>query len=418
MAMTITEKILANGSGKKEVHAGETVTSKLDYVLVNDVTGPLAVQEFEKLGVPLFDKNKAVIVLDHFTPCKDIKSAQNCKILRTFAKKNNVKYFYEGGEVGIEHELLPEQGIARPGLVIVGADSHTCTYGGLGAFSTGIGSTEAAAAWATGELWFRVPETLKFDVSGKLHNMVFSKDVILYIIGKIGVDGALYKAMEFGGEAISALSVGQRLTITNMAVEAGAKNGIIEPDAKTEIYTKERSSEPYKIFKSDKDANYEKVFEIDAAKIEPQVAMPHLPSIAKPVREVAGIELDQVLIGSCTNGRFEDLQVAAKILKGKKVAKGLRVIITPATPRVWGEALSAGLTDIFLKAGCVISPPTCGACLGGHMGILAEGERCLATTNRNFVGRMGHPKSEVYLASPATCAASALTGKIRDPREV
>jgi len=418
MAMTITEKILANSSGKKEVRAGETITGKLDYVLVNDVTGPLAVQEFEKLGVPLSDKDKVVIVLDHFTPCKDIKSAQNCKIMRQFAKKNNVKYFYEGGDVGIEHELLPEQGIARPGLVIVGADSHTCTYGGLGAFSTGIGSTEAAAAWATGELWFRVPETIKFDVSGKLHNRVYSKDIILYIIGKIGVDGALYKAMEFAGEAISALSVGQRLTITNMAVEAGAKNGIIEPDSKVEQYIKERSSLPYKIFKSDKDAQYEKVLAINAGDIEPQVAVPHLPSNSKNVSEVAGLELDQVLIGSCTNGRIEDLEIAAAIMKGKKVAKGLRVIITPATPKVYGQALEKGLLDIFLKSGCVISPPTCGACLGGHMGILAEGERCLATTNRNFVGRMGHPKSEVYLASPATCAASALTGKIRDPREV
>ncbi len=417
MGKTITEKILGKAAGK-EAGAGEVVTGKIDYALGNDVTAPLAIQKFDEIGAPLSDPDKVVLVLDHFTPCKDIKSAENCRIIREFAKKHGIKHFYDGSEAGVEHELLPEKGIARPGLTIVGADSHTCTYGGLGAFSTGVGSTELAAAWATGELWFRVPESLLFNVSGELGKEVYSKDVILYIIGKIGVDGALYKAMEFGGEVIEKLPVGQRLTITNMAVEAGAKNGIMRPDAKTEQYVKKRTSEQYEMFASDEDAEYEEKFEIEGGEIEPQVAVPHLPENSKPVSEVAGTEIQQCVIGSCTNGRIGDLEIAARMMKGKKVSKDVRTLIIPATPLVYEQALDRGYMKIFQDAGCIISPPTCGPCLGGHMGVLAAGEAAIASTNRNFVGRMGHPKSKVFLASPATCAASAIKGKISDPREI
>ncbi|MBI5159295.1 3-isopropylmalate dehydratase large subunit [Candidatus Micrarchaeota archaeon] len=417
MGLTITEKIFSS-SVEKEVHAGEMVTSKIDYSLVNDITGPLAVMEFEKIAKKVWDSNKVVIVLDHFTPNKDIKSAGNCKMLREFARKQGIKHFYEGGNVGIEHELLPEKGIARPGLVMVGADSHTCTYGGLGAFSTGIGSTETAAVWATGELWFRVPETFRFKVHGTLRKWVTGKDVILKIIGEIGVDGALYKAMEFAGDAVKEMTLAQRLTMCNMAVEAGAKSGIVEPDYKTLLYVKQHSTLPYKIFKSDPDAVYEKEFEFDGRQIESMVAAPHLPSNVKPASSFSDVEVDQVVIGSCTNGRYEDLEVAAEILKGRKVAGGVRMIVVPATPSIYKQAMTEGLLKIFMDAGGIISPPTCGPCLGGHMGILAEGETCIATTNRNFVGRMGHSRSKVYLASPATAAASAVKGKITDPRNI
>lgn len=417
MGLTITEKIFSSAV-EKEVHAGEIITSKIDYSLVNDITGPLAIMEFEKIAKKVWDANKVVIVLDHFTPNKDIKSAGNSKMLREFARKQGIKYFFEGGNVGIEHELLPEKGIARPGLVIVGADSHTCTYGGLGAFSTGIGSTETAAVWATGELWFRVPETYRFKVHGTLRKWVTGKDVILKIIGEIGVDGALYKAMEFAGDAVKEMTLAQRLTMCNMAVEAGAKSGIVEPDYKTLLYVKQHSSLPYKIFKSDLDAVYEKEFEFDGREIEPMVAAPHLPSNVKPASSFSDVEVDQVVIGSCTNGRYEDLEVAAEILKGRKIAGGVRLIVIPATPSIFKQAMTEGLLKIFMDAGGIISPPTCGPCLGGHMGVLAEGETCIATTNRNFVGRMGHSRSKVYLASPATAAASAVKGKITDPRNL
>ncbi len=417
MGLTITEQIFSSAA-EKQVHAGEMITCKIDYSLVNDITGPLAVMEFEKIAKKVWDANKVVIVLDHFTPNKDIKSANNCKMLREFARKQGIKHFYEGGNVGIEHELLPEKGIARPGLVIVGADSHTCTYGALGAFSTGIGSTETAAVWAAGELWFRVPETYRFKVHGTMRKWVTGKDVILKIIGEIGVDGALYKAMEFSGEAVKEMTVAQRLTMCNMAVEAGAKSGIVEPDYKTLLYVKQHTNLPYKIFKSDADAVYEKEFEFDARQLEPMVAAPHLPSNVKPASSFSDVEVDQVVIGSCTNGRYEDLEVAAEILKGRRVASGVRLIVIPATPNIYKQALTEGLLKIFLDAGGIVSPPTCGPCLGGHMGILAEGETCIATTNRNFVGRMGHSKSKVYLASPATAAASAVKGKITDPRNI
>lgn len=417
MGLTITEKIFSSAA-EREVHAGEMISCKVDYSLINDVTGPLAVMEFEKLAKRVWDPGKVVIVLDHFTPNKDIKAAGNCKMLREFARKQGIKHFYDGGNVGIEHELLPEKGIARPGLIIVGADSHTCTYGALGAFSTGIGSTETAAVWATGELWFRVPETYRFKVHGNLRKWVTGKDVILKIIGEIGVDGALYKAMEFAGDAVKEMTVAQRLTMCNMAVEAGAKSGIIEPDYKTLLYVKQHSSLPYKIFKSDADAAYEKEFEFDGRQFEPMVAAPHLPSNVKPASSFSDVEVDQVVIGSCTNGRYEDLEVAASILKGRKIAGGVRLIVIPATPLIYRQAMNEGLLKIFLDAGGIVSPPTCGPCLGGHMGVLAEGETCIATTNRNFVGRMGHPKSRVYLASPATAAASAIKGKITDPRNL
>ncbi|MFH1285483.1 MAG: 3-isopropylmalate dehydratase large subunit [Candidatus Micrarchaeota archaeon] len=416
MGKTITEKILGEHAGKS-VSAGEVITAKVDYALANDITAPIAIQEFEKLGVKPKKPESIVLVLDHFTPNKDIKSAENCKFIREFAKKYGIKHFYEGGEAGIEHELLPEKGIARPGLVIVGADSHTCTYGGIGAFSTGMGSTDIAAAWASGEIWFRVPETQLFKISGKLGKFVSGKDVILFTIGKIGVDGALYKAMEFTGSAVSAMEIADRLTICNMAIEAGAKSGIIAPDEKTKRYVEERTRESFKIFSSDANANYEEKFEWDSKEIEPMVAAPFLPSNVKPASEFSNVSIDQVVIGSCTNGRIEDLRIAASFLKGKKVARGVRVIVIPATPKIYSQALKEGLLEIFISAGAIISPPTCGPCLGGHMGILAEGEVCISTTNRNFVGRMGHPKSKVYLASPATAAASSLVGRIVDPRK-
>ncbi|MBI5643801.1 MAG: 3-isopropylmalate dehydratase large subunit [Deltaproteobacteria bacterium] len=417
--MTITEKILARHAGVKEVTPGDLINAKVDIALGNDITAPIAIKEFKRIGAKkVFNKNKVVLVPDHFTPNKDIKSAEQCKILRDFAKEHKLTHYYEGGEVGVEHALLPEQGVVVPGDLVIGADSHTCTYGALGAFSTGVGSTDLAAAMITGELWFKVPETIRFNFKGKLRKWVSGKDLILHIIGDIGVDGALYKAMEFTGKTIESLSMDSRMSMCNMAIEAGAKSGIITPDAITEAYVAKRAERPYKFYSSDEGAVYSEVREYDCATIEPKVACPHLPENTKNVSELKNIPIDQVVIGSCTNGRIEDLMVAAKLLKGKKVAKYLRLIVIPATPQIYNEAMHRGLFDIFLKAGAVISPPTCGPCLGGHMGILAAGERALATTNRNFVGRMGDVKSEVYLANPAVAAATAIKGRIAHPDEV
>ncbi len=418
MGMTITEKILAAHAGKERVEPGELIEAKVDLVLGNDITAPIAIKEFEELGInKVFDNEKIALIPDHFTPNKDIKSAEQVKILREFAKKYNIVHFYDVGRVGVEHALLPELGLVRPGMCIIGADSHTCTYGAFGAFSTGVGSTDMAAAMATGKTWFKVPESIKFVVYGKLQPYVSAKDIILHIIGSIGVDGALYKSMEFAGDTITELSMEGRMTMANMAIEAGAKNGIFAPDGKTVEYIKSRTGLPYTLYYSDDDAQYTDVKEYDASKIEPTVSFPHLPENTKPARE-AGIQIDQVVIGSCTNGRIEDLRVAAKILKGHKVHKDVRLLIIPATQEVYRKALEEGLIDIFIQAEAAVSAPTCGPCLGGHMGILAEGERCVATTNRNFVGRMGHPKSEVYLASPAVAAASAILGRIAHPDEL
>lgn len=417
--MTITEKILARHAGAKQVAPGELINAKVDIALGNDITAPIAISEFRRAGAKkVFNRNKVVLVPDHFTPNKDIKSATQCKVLREFAKEQKITHYYEGGEVGVEHALLPEKGVVVPGDLVIGADSHTCTYGALGAFSTGVGSTDLAAAMITGELWFKVPESMRFFFRGKLKKWVSGKDLILKIIGDIGVDGALYMAMEFTGKPIEALSMDSRMAMCNMAIEAGAKSGIIAPDAVTETYVKKRAERPYKFYSSDKDAVYAIEKEYDCSKIEPQVACPHLPENTKNVSELKNVTIDQVVIGSCTNGRLEDLEVAAKILKGKKAARYVRLIVIPATPFIYNEAMKRGYFDIFLKAGAVISPPTCGPCLGGHMGILAAGERAVATTNRNFVGRMGDVKSEVFLANPAVAAASAVKGRIAHPDEV
>jgi 3-isopropylmalate/(R)-2-methylmalate dehydratase large subunit len=419
MGMTITEKILADHAGIKEVEPGQLINCKLDMVLGNDITAPVAIKEFEKLGIEkVFDKEKISLVPDHFTPNKDIKSAEQAKMLREFAKQHDITHYFELGQMGVEHCLLPEQGIVVPGDVIIGADSHTCTYGALGAFATGVGSTDMAAGMATGEAWFKVPESIKFIYKGQLNPYVGGKDLILYTIGQIGVDGARYMAMEFTGEVIDNLSMDNRFTMCNMAIEAGGKNGIIAYDKITEAYVTGRGKRPSKTYYSDVDAKYHQVFEYDCSKIEPQVAFPHLPENTKGISEVGNVEIDQVVIGSCTNGRMEDLRLAASILKGHKVHKGLRLIVIPGTQTIYRQAMKEGLFDIFLDAGAAISTPTCGPCLGGHMGILARGERSLATTNRNFVGRMGHPESEVYLSNPAVAAASAITGKISAPEEV
>ncbi|MFP3159050.1 MAG: 3-isopropylmalate dehydratase large subunit [Hydrogenobaculum sp.] len=418
MGHTITEKIIADHAGKKEVFPGELVTAKIDLAMANDVTAPLSIKTLEKYGIEkVFDKDKIALVLSHFVPAKDIKSAEQAKIVRDFAKKHNIKWFFGEGE-GIEHTLLPENGIVVPGDLVVGADSHTCTYGGIGAFSTGVGSTDLAYAIATGEIWLKVPESMKFIFYGKLNKWVSGKDLILYTIGQIGVDGALYRAMEFDGEAIRSLDISQRLTIANMAIEAGGKSGIISPDEKTIEYVEKRAKKPYKIYQSDKDAHYVEVYEWDAYSIEPMVAWPYLPSNVHPVSESTHITIDQAFIGSCTNGRIEDLRIAASILKGKKVHPYTRCIVIPASKNVYLQALHEGLIDIFIEAGCVVSTSTCGPCLGGHMGILAKGERCISTSNRNFPGRMGHPQSEAYLASPAVVAASAVLGRIAHPEEV
>lgn len=417
--MTVTEKILAKHAGVKEVSPGELINAKVDIALGNDITAPIAINEFRKAGAKkVWNRNRIVLVPDHFTPNKDIKSANQCKILRDFAREQKITHYYEGGEVGVEHALLPEKGVVVPGDVVIGADSHTCTYGALGAFATGVGSTDLAAAMITGEVWFRVPESIKFVFKGRLRKWVSGKDLILHLIGDIGVDGALYKAMEFTGAPIRKLSMDSRMAMCNMAIEAGGKSGIIPPDEVTEEYVKARAERKYKFYSSDTDAEYSEVREYDCAEIEPKVALPHLPENTKNVSEVSNIAVDQVVIGSCTNGRMEDMEVAARILKGKKANPNLRLIIIPATPHIYKESMDRGWFDIFMEAGAIISPPTCGPCLGGHMGILAEGERALATTNRNFVGRMGDVKSEVYLSSPAVAAATAIKGRIAHPDEV
>lgn len=418
--MTMSQKILAYHAGKEYVEAGDLIFANVDLVLGNDVTTPVAIKEFNKIGVDkVFDKQKIAIVPDHFTPNKDIKSAQQCKLVREFAKKYDIENYFEVGEMGIEHALLPEKGLVVPGDLVIGADSHTCTYGALGSFSTGIGSTDMACAMATGKCWFKVPEAIKFVLYGKKTGWASGKDIILHIIGMIGVDGALYKSMEYTGEGLKSLTMDDRFTIANMAIEAGAKNGIFEVDEKTIEYVQKHSKKPYKIFKADNDAQYSQIYEIDISKIRPTVAFPHLPENTKTIDEISEkVHIDQVVIGSCTNGRIEDLRIAAKILKGRKVKKGLRCIIFPATQNIYKQALKEGLIEVFIDAGCVVSTPTCGPCLGGHMGILAEGERALATTNRNFVGRMGHPNSEVYLSSPAIAAASAILGYIASPEEL
>lgn len=416
MAMTMTQKILAAHAGLSEVKPGQLIEAKLDLVLGNDITSPVAIREFKKFGCDcVFDCDKVALVPDHFTPNKDIKAAEQCKTVREFANKMNITNYFEVGEVGIEHALLPEKGLVVAGDAVIGADSHTCTYGALGAFSTGVGSTDMAAAMATGKAWFKVPAALKFNLYGKKKGYVSGKDVILHIIGMIGVDGALYKSMEFTGEGLADLTMDDRLCMANMAIEAGGKNGIFEVDDKTVEYIKEHSTKPYKIYKADPDAEYEATYDIDLSKIRPTVAFPHLPSNTRTIDEVGDVAIDQVVIGSCTNGRIEDLRVAASILKNRHVKKGVRCIVIPGTQKIYLQAIHEGLVDIFINAGAIFSMPTCGPCLGGHMGILAKGERAVSTTNRNFVGRMGHPESEVYLASPAVAAASAVTGKIQNP---
>lgn len=418
--MTMTQKILAKSAGLEYVESGQLITVNLDLVLGNDVTTPVALDAFNKLdNAKVFDKNKIAIVPDHFTPNKDIKSAEHCKCVRKFSRENEIKNYFEVGQMGIEHCLIPEKGLAIPGDVIIGADSHTCTYGALGAFSTGVGSTDMAIGMATGKAWFKVPEAIKFVLKGKLPKWVSGKDLILHIIGKIGVDGALYKSMEFTGEGVSELSMDDRFTIANMAIEAGAKNGIFPVDNKTLEYIKDRTYREPRVFTADDDAIYSEVIEIDLSELKPTVAFPHLPENTKTIDEIdEEVKIDQVVIGSCTNGRIDDLRIAAKILEGKKICKDIRTIIIPGTQDVYLQAIEEGLAKIFVEAGAVLSTPTCGPCLGGHMGILAEGERALSTTNRNFVGRMGSPKSEVYLCSPAVAAASAITGRITSPEEV
>ncbi|WP_265445775.1 3-isopropylmalate dehydratase large subunit [Acetivibrio straminisolvens] len=419
MGMTMTQKILADHAGLDKVSAGQLIKAKLDMVLGNDITTPVAVNEFKKIGVDrVFDVNKIAIVPDHFTPNKDIKSAEQVKYIREFAKEMGIVNFFEVGQMGVEHALLPEKGLVVPGDVVIGADSHTCTYGALGAFSTGIGSTDMAAGMATGEAWFKVPEAMKFVLKGKPGKWVGGKDVILHIIGMIGVDGALYRSMEFTGDGVAHLSMDDRFAMANMAIEAGGKNGIFEVDEKTIEYVKEHSTKPYKVYKADDDAEYVATYEIDLSQVKPTVAFPHLPSNTRTIDNVGNIKIDQVVIGSCTNGRIEDLRVAAEVLKGRKVHKDVRCIIIPATQKIWKQAMSEGLFDIFIDAGAAVSTPTCGPCLGGHMGILAKGERAVATTNRNFVGRMGHPESEIYLAGPAIAAASAVLGRIGSPDEI
>ena len=416
MGMTMTQKILAAHAGLDHVTAGQLINARLDMVLANDITGPVSINEFDKAGFDsVFDRSRVSLVMDHFTPNKDIKSAEQCKKCRTFARRFDLENFYDVGEMGIEHALLPEKGLVCAGEAIIGADSHTCTYGALGAFSTGVGSTDLAAGMATGEAWFKVPPAIRFNLTGQLSEFVSGKDVILHIIGLIGVDGALYKSMEFTGPGVASLSMEDRLCICNMAIEAGGKNGIFPVDDITKEYMKDRVSRPYTVYEADADAEYEQTYEINLSEIRPTVSFPHLPENTRTIDEVGDIPIDQVVIGSCTNGRLSDMKAAAEILKGRHVAKGVRAIIIPATQQVYKDSIHAGYIDIFLDAGCIVSTPTCGPCLGGHMGILAAGERCVATTNRNFVGRMGDTTSEVYLASPAVAAASAVAGKISGP---
>lgn len=413
MGMTMSQKILAKHAGLPEVREGQLIRAKLDMVLANDITGPVAINEFNKAGFGgVFDKCKVSLVMDHFAPNKDIKAATQCKQCRDFAGKYGIVNFYDAGDMGVEHALLPEKGLIAPGELCIGADSHTCTYGALGAFSTGVGSTDMAAGMATGEAWFKVPAAIRFNLKGKLNKYVTGKDVILHIIGMIGVDGALYKSMEFGGEGLSNLTVEDRLCMANMAIEAGAKNGIFEVDRQTVDFVKERTDREFEVFKADDDAVYSQVIDIDLSKIEQTVAFPHLPENTKTEKDWGEVKIDQAVIGSCTNGRISDMRQAAEVLKGKHVAKGVRCIVIPATQKIYLQCMQEGLAEIFINAGCVFSTPTCGPCLGGHMGILAAGERAVSTTNRNFVGRMGHVDSEVYLASPYVAAASAIEGKI------
>ncbi len=416
--MTLAEKILAAHTGRKKVSPGEFINVRVDLILANDITAPIAIREFRRMGVDkVFDPKKIVMVADHFVPNKDIISAEQAKLMRTFCYEQGILHF-DVGQMGIEHVLLPEQGLVLPGDVVIGADSHTCTYGALGALATGMGSTDIAAAMATGDIWMKVPPTIKMVYYGSLGKWVGGKDLILYTIGNIGVDGALYSVMEFTGEAIDALSMDGRFTMANMAIEAGAKAGIFRVDGKPLDYIKPRAKRPYTVYEADDDAEYARVIEYDVSSLEPQVALPHSPANTKPVSQVSGIEIDQAVIGSCTNGRLEDLRLASQILKGRKVHPKVRCIIIPGTQQVYLDALREGLIEVFIRAGAAVSTPTCGPCLGGYMGILAEGERCISTTNRNFVGRMGSPKSEVYLANPAVAAASAIAGRITSPEEI
>lgn len=415
----MTQKILAAKAGLKEVHAGQFIEANIDLALGNDITTPVAIKEFKKTGrEKVFDKDKIALVPDHFTPNKDIKAAEQCKMIREFAREQELTNYFEVGEMGIEHCLIPEKGLAVPGDAVIGADSHTCTYGALGAFSTGVGSTDLAATMARGKCWFKVPAAIKFNLTGKLQKWVSGKDLILHIIGMIGVDGALYQSMEFAGEGVAALTMDDRFTIANMAIEAGAKNGIFPVDEQTTAYVKEHSIKPYQVFEADDDAEYTRVIDIDLSALRPTVAFPHLPENTKTIDEVGDIKVDQVVIGSCTNGRITDLRIAADILRGRKVKKGVRVIVFPGTQAIYLQAVKEGIVTDLVEAGAAFSTPTCGPCLGGHMGILAAGERSISTTNRNFVGRMGHVESEVYLASPAVAAASALTGRIEDPANI
>jgi len=417
--MTMTQKILAAHAGRDAVRAGELIEAKLDLVLGNDITTPVAITEFEKAGFTrVFDREKIAVVLDHSTPCKDIKSAELCRQARDFAKKHRLAHFYDVGQAGVEHALIPEKGLAAPGELIIGADSHTCTYGALGAVSTGIGSTDMAAGMATGLCWFRVPAAVRVVLHGALAPFVCGKDVVLHLIGLTGVDGALYQSLEFCGEGVASLTMDDRFTIANMAIEAGAKNGIFPVDGATRAYLEPRVSRPWTAFEADPDASYARTVEIDLDALEPTVALPHLPENAKPVGEAEGLPIDQAIIGSCTNGRISDLRAAAAIFKGRAVAPGVRCIVLPATQAVYLQAMEEGLLKIFIEAGCAVSTPTCGPCLGGHMGVMAEGERAVSTTNRNFVGRMGHASSEIVLASPAVAAASAVKGCIADPRKL
>ena len=419
MGMTITEKILARHTDLVEVSPGILINARVDIALGNDITAPIAIEAFRKAGgTKVFDREKVVLVPDHFAPNKDIASAEQCKVMRNFVREQDITHYYEVGKAGIEHALLPEQGVVLPGDLVIGADSHSCTYGALGAFGIGVGSTDLAAVFLTGEIWLIVPETMKFVLHGKLNQWVSGKDLILYIIGRIGVDGALYRAMEFTGETIRNLSMADRFTMANMVIEAGAKNGIFIPDEITESYVKDRAERAYTFYNSDSDAVYHSVIDIDVSSIEPQVAFPPLPSNTKGISQVGDIRLDQSVIGSCTNGRIEDLRIAADILKGRKVASHMRLIVIPATQEIFKAAVKEGLVDIFLEANAVVSTPTCGPCLGGYMGILADGEVTVSTTNRNFVGRMGHRNSEIYLVSPAIAAASAVLGRIASPEEL
>lgn len=419
MGMTMTQKILAAHAGLDSVSAGQLIEADLDLVLGNDITSPVAIHEIDKMKVEgVFNKDKIALVMDHFAPNKDIKSAEHCKCVREFACKNEITNYFDVGKMGIEHALLPEQGLTVAGDVIIGADSHTCTYGALGAFSTGVGSTDMAAGMATGKAWFKVPSPIKFNIVGKPAEWISGKDVILHIIGMIGVDGALYKSMEFVGDGLKYLSMDDRFTIANMAIEAGGKNGIFPVDDLTREYMKEHSKRPFTEYEADSDAEYDEEYTIDLSTLKSTVSFPHLPDNTRTIDEVGDVKIDQVVIGSCTNGRMDDLRIAAKILEGKKVADGIRVIVIPATQKIYLQAMEEGLLKTFIEAGAIVSTPTCGPCLGGYMGVLAEGERCVSTTNRNFVGRMGHVDSEVYLASPAVAAASAITGKISGPKDV